>query len=99
MSISDGRQLTWKELGVLVQTNHSDYTEVANILRSAGKSMVDSGLGEPFGFFASGSYGNYLFVSPKSRLVVARMASSINYPEIEFEDFFDLVRELGAKAH
>ena len=62
-------------------------------------NMVITGFGEPTGYYANGSYGNYLLVVPKSHLVVARMASSLNSPGINFGDFFDLVRELAAKAH
>lgn len=97
--IRDGRRLAYKDLLQMIEINHDNYIEVANILRAAGKSMVEEGQGEAYGYQAKGSFGNYLLVAPKAGLVAVRMASLTDAPGVDFIEWNKLIAELISKSH
>lgn len=100
MGVEEGRRWKVGDLYKVWGDRLNDMNELESVLQKAGKSPIDVGVGIPAGFVASGDLGQYLFVIPKSKLVVVRMAATVgaSYENTCFGDIYSLVSQLASTS-
>lgn len=91
---------TWKKTVTTEILNTEIWkAEYMDMLQKNGIGLSRKEYGEPVGYATRGSHGNYMFVNPKKKIVVARMFihsenSKSDDNKGDFGDFFDFASKL-----